>query len=350
MAGSKRGKHLVNKGKSKSKESERVNDRQETSSSKPDMIQKHSSNPDERKDSKDKNPLTNMNFDTNAICGCKCNIGEDQLEKLLHEKFKRVYNDTFEKLLALGYKREIAKKAMLMYMGGSTFKDFLQKSAASLDSDDFNDYEILRKDRKGLKNTNELLRHTSESMMAALREKFPNMKRYGAMWNQAPGPSNTMTCPLHCKDQTMSSISFTESLGSRSYTKDDVAGSPNSSSSNRNIPSESNIDPLPKKPSSDRRIVALDIKKDAITKGSEKLTEESNFVLSSFLKFITDISNEEFFQEWLETCPDDSRNAVIVDLVRSIIDLKERVKEGKEWVRKTGVEVANELSLDLFRT
>ncbi|KAL2478269.1 RING/U-box superfamily protein [Forsythia ovata] len=234
-------------------------------------------------------------------------------------------------------------------MGGSSFKDFLKKSTVSLDSEDFTDYEILRKDGKS----------------------------YGAMWNllfsKAPDPSNTMTCPLHCKDQTKSSISVTESLGSCSYIKDGVAGSPDSSSSNRNIPSESNIDPLPKKVSPFRRgnltpalvsrlkknipviaaviqqrIVALDIKKDAISKGSEKLTEESNFVLSRFLKFITDSSNEEFFQEWLETCPDDSRNAVIVDLVRSIIDLKERVKEGKEWVRKTGVEVANELCLDLF--
>ncbi|KAL2460884.1 hypothetical protein Adt_44304 [Abeliophyllum distichum] len=114
----------------------------------------------------------------------------------------------------------------------NSFKDFLNiiysKSTASINKDDFADYEILQLERKALKNTNELLRQMLESMAAALMKKFPNMKRLRVAFRL-------------------------QSLESCTFSKDDTAGFPSSSYDSTNIPFESNIDLLRKNVSPSRR-------------------------------------------------------------------------------------------------
>lgn len=363
MAGSKGGKHSKSKGKSKSKKSETSHKKPEVFNSKLDQAQ-NSNNAHRPKESKGKNPKPNA-----TTGGSK--YTEQELEEFLYVKLEDLYTKAKGWLLTSGYGMADVERAILNngYIHGpkDLLNNILTNSVAFIE-------QKVKAKGEAFKDMSELYKSMIETLVDSMVHTEPNLQRSDAMWlllvrSWGSVPSTTTTSHLQSEDQNMNSIFVHESYGSTSDSRNEDAGAPDSSSAAEKVLSESNIQSSSKRvgilerinltpalvsqlrqnipiltAAVQEQIGASVIEQQAFQNACNELTEGSDVVGSDILTFI----NEACLKRWLEGSPNDPKIALIVDLMKSIRNLQEKVKVQKEWAQQKVIDSAKRLSKDLL--
>ncbi|KAI3467826.1 hypothetical protein Pfo_024489 [Paulownia fortunei] len=372
MAGSKGGKHPKSKGKSKSKKSDTINKKPELFNPKLDLAQISKNNSDGPKDSKGKNPQPNKNF---AMTTSRSKYTENEVEEFFYVKLEALYTNAKGWMLKSGYGTADVERAILNngYIDGPL--DLLNNIVTN--SIAFIEQKVVAK-REAFKDMSELYKTMLETLVDSVMQTSPNMQRSDAMWhllvrNWGFVPETTTTSHLQCGDQNTNSILVRGSYGSSSHSKNEDASAPNSTSAAKKVPSESNIKLSSKVVGNlesidlaleslsrlrqnipilaaavHREVIAPVIEERALRRAGGELTEGSDIMDSGLFTSLTGCSYEACLKKWLESNPDDPKIAVIVDLVKNMRNLQEKVNEHKDWAQQKVIDSAKKLSKDLL--
>ncbi|KAK6119261.1 hypothetical protein DH2020_046987 [Rehmannia glutinosa] len=361
MADSKGGKHSKGKGISKSNKSNTIEKKPEVynSNSKLDLVQVSNNNPGPM-DYKDKNPQPNINSSTTS----SSIHTENELERL-YMRFEILYTAAKVLLLTSGYSRAEAERAILNvgYIHGpkDLLDNILINSIAFIEKKFEPKWEAFKDMRELYKTMLEALVHFVMQTRKDLQRNEDLQHLSVTKWSLQ---STTLTSHLQSGDENINSILVDGSYGSSSHNKNEDVGALNPSSTEK-VLSESNIDFSLKKVGIlqwtncspalvshlrqnvpiltsvvRRKIGARIIKQQAVPTASGKLTEVSDIVNSDFLTSITGCS--------YECNSDDPKTGPVVDLVKSIRDLQEEVKEQKEWAQRKVIDSARRVSKDFL--
>ncbi|KAG8391412.1 hypothetical protein BUALT_Bualt01G0184900 [Buddleja alternifolia] len=334
MAGSKGGKHSKSKGKYKSKKSDAINQEPEPLNSKIDSTKVSNESPDEPKDSKDKSPHPNMN---SSMTTSRSNYTEKELEQFLLVKLERSYLKAKGWLLELGYGLAEIDRAILNAGYISSLMDLENNLLTNLLS--FIEGKFKPK-RGAFKDMGQLYKTVLGILVFCTMQAHPNMQRFDAMWillarNWGSLPPTAMTSHLQ-----------SGSHGSSSGIKNENA---------EKVPNESNIGSLKRaslKPALVSRlrqnvpILTASLQREI---GTPIIKEKANPNADDFFASQEGSSYIAYLRTWLESdSDDDSTTPELVDLVETVSNLYEEVKEQKEWARKKMINSAKRVSKDLL--
>ncbi|KAK6139079.1 hypothetical protein DH2020_027175 [Rehmannia glutinosa] len=367
MAGSKGGKHPKSKGKSKSKKSDTINKKPEVINSKLDLAQILNNNPHGPKDYKGKNPQPNMN---SPMTSSRPKYTEKELEEFLYVKFERLYSKAREYMLESGYGMADVERAILNngYVHGPL--DLLNNVTINLTA--FIEQKVEAK-REAFKDMNELYKTMQETLVESMKQTWPNMQRFDAMChlllsNWGFEAINTVS-HLQYGDQNANSSVVHGSYGSSSYNKNEDASAPDSSSTTNKVLSELDVESSSKNVGTLERINLTPVllsrlkqnipilaaivqreigdpvfEQQAFQRAGGEQREDFDIMGSDFLTSIT----EACIENWLASDPDNPKIPLIIDLVKSIKDLQEKVNEQKVWAQQKVIDSAKKLSKHLL--
>ncbi|KAG8391415.1 hypothetical protein BUALT_Bualt01G0185200 [Buddleja alternifolia] len=334
MAGSKGGKHSKSKGKYKSKKSDAINQQPEPLNSRIDSTRVSNGSPDEPKDSKDKNPHPNMN---SSMTTGRSNYTENELEQFLLLKLERSYLKAKGWLLASGYGLAEIDRAILNAGHINSSMDLQNNLLTNLLSFIEGKFEP---QREAFKDIDVLYKTVLKILVFGTMQARPDMNRSDAMWilldrNWGSLPPTAMTSHLQ-----------SGSHGSSSRSKNENA---------EKVPFESSIGVLKRvnlKPALVSRLRQnVPILTDALHAqiGAPVIKQQAIPNASGFFTSIEGSSFVAFLRAWLESdSDDDSITPQLVDLVKNIINLYEKVNEQKEWAQKKVIGSAKSVSKHLL--
>ncbi|KAH6772504.1 hypothetical protein C2S51_010908 [Perilla frutescens var. frutescens] len=295
----------------------------------------------------------------------------DEMEQLLYVKLDLLYTKAQDQLLKSGYSKTEVESAILHAGSVHGKMDILNNVCQNTIA------YIEKKSKPGIKDFKdlvELYKCTLENMVDSVNTT-QRAQRRDAIWhllvkNWGFVPS-TITL-AHQRSRDKSSIWFREShLSSRLRRNEDIGSL--YPSSVKKVPSGMQIDSSSKKACLLERIdftvaslshlrltilIVTDgvqreikdpvIRLQAFQRVAVKPIKVPNIVSSDFLRSLTDCSYGACLVGCLESNSDDPKTALIVELVKNMRELHEKVKEQKEWAEKKVLSSAITLSKELL--
>ncbi|KAK6160493.1 hypothetical protein DH2020_003874 [Rehmannia glutinosa] len=346
MVGSKGGKHPKSKGKSKSKNSDTINKKPKVINSKLDLAQIFNNNQHGPKDYKGKNPQPSMN---SPMTSSRPKYTEKELEEFLYVKFERLYSKAREYMLESGYGMADVERAILNngYVHGPL--DLLNNVTMNLNA--FIEQNVEAK-REAFKDMNELYKTMQEeTLVESIKQTLPNMQRFDAMCHLLLsnwGFEAINTLFLICSGDRMQ-IAKRVVHGSYGILSDDVESSSKKVGTLERI----NLTPvLLSRLKQNIPILAAIVQREigdpifeqqAFQRAGGEQREDFDIMVSDFLTSIT----EACIENWLASDHDNPKIPLIIDLVKSIKDLQEKVNEQKDWAQQKVIDSAKKLSKHL---
>lgn len=350
MGGSGKGKHVKGKGKSKVRKSSYNEQPPRTSIS--------DSNVDKRKgDNEEKGPDPDVIL--NADMNCWKNKSEDELEKLLAHEIDSMYVEAFEKLLALGYDGEVAKKAI--EMNGHAFGNMNILNNVVINSYSFiiSGSVTERSPQGKFKDWCDRVKSLRDIMVSSAHEAHPG-------WSKSDAIKHLLAINTHVGIGSIQPLQSENENNRRNL----VDGLSCDITENKNDPSVEKFDApiqkdlgLPKRYKLKPGMESL-LKKnvetiaaiyrphvDASPTYAEALhycssSKEPNMEDIDFLK-LAGCSENSSPEECLQRNVEDPRNELILSVIKQHKDLKKQVLERKEWALRKAQQAEEKLSRHL---
>ncbi|KAK6139126.1 hypothetical protein DH2020_027131 [Rehmannia glutinosa] len=198
--------------------------------------------------------------------------------------------------------------------------------------------------REAFKDMNELYKTMQETLVESMKQTRPNMQRFNAMChlllsNWGFEAINTVS-HLQCGDQNANSSVVHGSFGSSSHNKNEDASAHDSSSTANKVLSELDVESSSKK----KEIGDPIFEQQAFKRVGGEQREHFDIMGSDFLTSIT----EACIENWMASDHDNRKIPLIIDLVKSIKDLQEKVNEQKDWAQQKVIDSAKKLSKHLL--
>lgn len=345
MGGSKGGKPSKGKGASKSMKSE-------TNHTTPAVNSKHlaqATNDKARElgDSKEKSSKSQTTLHSR--------YKESELEECLFLKLEDLYTRAKKWLLTSGYGMADVERAILNYGYVHGPKDLMNNILTNTIA--FIKQKV-KPQGKPFKDMKELHKAMLEALIDNVLHTEPHLQRSEAMWlllARKWGGVPSTSKPSHV---------LSEDAKGNEYTS-----APDLSSTIEKAQTELNIESLPKKVgilerinntpalasqvrrnipilrASVQRVMGTTlIEQQDLNNAGCALIEGSHIVDSNILAFLDEVC----VKRWQESSPNDLKTALIIDLMKIIRDLEEKVKVQKAWAQKKVIESAKRLSKDLL--